>query len=61
MVGFDMDGLGGGSGLRNAIAAVVSGLLFFTGWWIAIDAAVRCNVTANPEVRCLSFKLVTQS
>ena len=55
MVGFDMDGLGGGSGLRNAIASVVSGLLFFTGWWIAIDAAVRCNVTANPEVRSLSI------
>merc|ERR1711934_681208 len=55
MVGFDMDGLGGGSGLRNAIASVVSGLLFFTGWWIAIDAAVRCNVTANPELEMYNY------
>ncbi|TDH07144.1 hypothetical protein EPR50_G00121770 [Perca flavescens] len=25
---------------RNAVASIVSGVLFFTGWWIMIDAAV---------------------
>ncbi|XP_041857194.1 transmembrane protein 50B [Melanotaenia boesemani] len=25
---------------RNAVASVVAGVLFFTGWWIMIDAAV---------------------
>ncbi|XP_078030394.1 transmembrane protein 50B-like isoform X2 [Epinephelus lanceolatus] len=25
---------------RNAVASIVSGVLFFTGWWIIIDAAV---------------------
>lgn len=26
---------------RNAIASVAAGVLFFTGWWIIIDAAVK--------------------
>nr|XP_026694166.1 transmembrane protein 50B-like [Ciona intestinalis] len=26
---------------RNAVAAVLSGALFFSGWWIIIDAAVQ--------------------
>ncbi|MCL4132227.1 UNVERIFIED_CONTAM: hypothetical protein GTU68_037940 [Idotea baltica] len=26
---------------RNFIASVISGCLFFTGWWIVIDAAVQ--------------------
>ncbi|KAM6986656.1 transmembrane protein 50B [Aplochiton taeniatus] len=25
---------------RNAVASIVAGVLFFTGWWIMIDAAV---------------------
>ncbi|XP_026862635.1 transmembrane protein 50B-like [Electrophorus electricus] len=25
---------------RNTVASVISGILFFTGWWIIIDAAV---------------------
>ncbi|XP_069744911.1 transmembrane protein 50B isoform X3 [Narcine bancroftii] len=25
---------------RNTIASIVAGILFFTGWWIIIDAAV---------------------
>ncbi|XP_032132867.1 transmembrane protein 50B isoform X2 [Sapajus apella] len=31
---------------RNAVASVVAGILFFTGWWIMIDAAV---VYPKPE------------
>ncbi|XP_032644987.1 transmembrane protein 50B isoform X1 [Chelonoidis abingdonii] len=31
---------------RNAVASVVAGVLFFTGWWIMIDAAV---VYPKPE------------
>uniref|UniRef100_A0A8C5IYG5 Transmembrane protein 50B n=5 Tax=Passeriformes TaxID=9126 RepID=A0A8C5IYG5_JUNHY len=31
---------------RNAIASIVAGVLFFTGWWIMIDAAV---VYPKPE------------
>uniref|UniRef100_A0A8C3K6U5 Transmembrane protein 50B n=2 Tax=Neoaves TaxID=3078114 RepID=A0A8C3K6U5_9CHAR len=31
---------------RNAIASIVAGVLFFTGWWIMIDAAV---VYPRPE------------
>ncbi|XP_052810416.1 transmembrane protein 50B-like isoform X1 [Mya arenaria] len=26
---------------RNLVASVISGVLFFSGWWIAIDAAVQ--------------------
>ncbi|NXU96054.1 TM50A protein, partial [Cettia cetti] len=26
---------------RNTIASVAAGVLFFTGWWIIIDAAVK--------------------
>uniref|UniRef100_A0A7N6FF01 Transmembrane protein 50A n=1 Tax=Anabas testudineus TaxID=64144 RepID=A0A7N6FF01_ANATE len=26
---------------RNAIASIAAGVLFFTGWWIIIDAAVK--------------------
>ncbi|XP_048396092.1 transmembrane protein 50B-like [Stegostoma tigrinum] len=25
---------------RNAVASIVAGVLFFTGWWIIVDAAV---------------------
>ncbi|XP_027557652.1 transmembrane protein 50B isoform X1 [Neopelma chrysocephalum] len=31
---------------RNAVASIVAGVLFFTGWWIMIDAAV---VYPKPE------------
>uniref|UniRef100_A0A8C2N825 Transmembrane protein 50B n=1 Tax=Capra hircus TaxID=9925 RepID=A0A8C2N825_CAPHI len=31
---------------RNAVASVAAGILFFTGWWIMIDAAV---VYPKPE------------
>ncbi|KAF6122211.1 transmembrane protein 50B [Phyllostomus discolor] len=31
---------------RNALASVVAGVLFFTGWWVMIDAAV---VYPKPE------------
>ncbi|XP_059132891.1 transmembrane protein 50B isoform X2 [Peromyscus eremicus] len=31
---------------RNTVASVVAGILFFTGWWIMIDAAV---VYPKPE------------
>jgi len=31
---------------RNLITSVVSGVLFFTGWWLAIDAAV-CYTDKN--------------
>uniref|UniRef100_A0A3B4EW89 Transmembrane protein 50A n=1 Tax=Pundamilia nyererei TaxID=303518 RepID=A0A3B4EW89_9CICH len=26
---------------RNTIASIAAGVLFFTGWWIIIDAAVK--------------------
>ncbi|KAF4086647.1 hypothetical protein AMELA_G00086060 [Ameiurus melas] len=26
---------------RNMVASIVAGILFFTGWWVIIDAAVR--------------------
>ncbi|KAI5107433.1 transmembrane protein 50A [Silurus meridionalis] len=25
---------------RNTVASIVAGILFFTGWWVIIDAAV---------------------
>uniref|UniRef100_A0A8C6Z2T6 Transmembrane protein 50B n=1 Tax=Nothoprocta perdicaria TaxID=30464 RepID=A0A8C6Z2T6_NOTPE len=31
---------------RNTVASIVAGVLFFTGWWIMIDAAV---VYPKPE------------
>ncbi|KAK6621054.1 hypothetical protein RUM43_011358 [Polyplax serrata] len=28
---------------RNAIASIVAGILFFTGWWLIIDVQVTCS------------------
>eukprot|EP00079_Xenopus_tropicalis_P032769 XP_017946540.1 PREDICTED: transmembrane protein 50A isoform X2 [Xenopus tropicalis] len=32
---------------RNTVASVAAGVLFFTGWWIIIDAAVNYPETEN--------------
>lgn len=32
---------------RNAIASVAAGVLFFTGWWIIIDAAVKYPIEGD--------------
>ncbi|XP_064617685.1 transmembrane protein 50A-like [Liolophura sinensis] len=32
---------------RNAVAAVASGILFFTGWWLVIDAATMYQNQAD--------------
>ncbi|XP_071368973.1 transmembrane protein 50B isoform X2 [Centroberyx affinis] len=32
---------------RNAVASIVAGVLFFTGWWIMIDAAVTYPTQAE--------------
>ena len=35
-------------GKRNMIAAAISGVFFFSGWWILIDTA--CTYTTNAEL-----------
>uniref|UniRef100_A0A8C5MI66 Transmembrane protein 50A n=1 Tax=Leptobrachium leishanense TaxID=445787 RepID=A0A8C5MI66_9ANUR len=32
---------------RNTVASVAAGVLFFTGWWIIIDAAVKYPLTED--------------
>ncbi|XP_076819463.1 transmembrane protein 50B-like [Clavelina lepadiformis] len=34
---------------RNMVASIVAGGLFFTGWWIVIDAAATNNATEMPH------------
>uniref|UniRef100_H2ZAZ0 Transmembrane protein 50B n=1 Tax=Ciona savignyi TaxID=51511 RepID=H2ZAZ0_CIOSA len=34
---------------RNAVAAVISGVLFYSGWWIIIDASVQYSAAEMPH------------
>ena len=40
---------------RNPLASVTSSLFFFTGWWIIIDSAVRCNIAENPSLMMYDY------
>nr|CAB3267106.1 transmembrane protein 50B-like [Phallusia mammillata] len=34
---------------RNVVASIASGAMFFTGWWIVIDAAVKYDPVQMPN------------
>merc|ERR1739838_423906 len=50
----DLSGVGDFLGQnRNIVSTITSSFFFFTGWWIAIDSAVRCNISEFPELKYL--------
>merc|ERR1712130_940367 len=40
---------------RNIVVSITSGIFFFTGWWIIIDAAVRCNIAEYPDLKMFDY------
>ena len=35
--------------------SICSGVFFFSGWWIIIDSAVRCNYTEYPALEMYDY------
>ena len=33
------------------VVSIASSIFFFSGWWIVIDAAVRCNISDVPAAQ----------
>merc|ERR1712035_103398 len=50
----DLSGVGDFLGQnRNIVSTITSSFFFFTGWLIAIDSAVRCNISEFPDLQYL--------